>query len=132
MMDGIRAVVFDAVGTLLTPEPSAAEVYAEVGRRFGSRLDLPAIRARFRAAFAQEDERDRAASWRTDPAREERRWRAIVAHTLPDVGDRTDHLQEFRAGRRLAIAGKRDVIEPAQRRGRLAKALGLKQFAGRD
>src|SRR5207302_6029408 len=69
------------------PEPSAAEVYAEVGRSFGCQLDLPTIRARFHAAFAQEDERDRAASWRTDPAREERRWRAIVAHTLPDVAD---------------------------------------------
>ena len=34
---GIEAVVFDAVGTLLHPEPSAVEVYAEVGRRQGTR-----------------------------------------------------------------------------------------------
>src|SRR4051794_29016008 len=34
----IRAVVFDAVGTLIHPEPSAAAVYTAFGRQFGSCL----------------------------------------------------------------------------------------------
>ena len=33
----LRAVVFDAVGTLIVPNPSVAEVYGDVGRRHGSR-----------------------------------------------------------------------------------------------
>jgi len=86
-LTGVRAVVFDAVGTLITPDPPASAVYAEVGRRLGSRLDLDTITARFRLAFRAEEEIDRAAGWRTDEDREERRWREIVAKTLDDVGD---------------------------------------------
>src|SRR5262245_26831348 len=33
---GVRAVVFDAVGTLITPDPPAPAVYSAVGRRHGS------------------------------------------------------------------------------------------------
>lgn len=83
----IRAVVFDAVGTLIHPDPPAAEVYAAAGQRFGSRHDSATIRARFRAAFAHEEAADRTAGHRTDGAREVRRWRAIVAAVLDDVAD---------------------------------------------
>ena len=83
----IRAVFFDAVGTLLHPEPDAAAVYAEVGCRLGSRLDVPTIRRRFRAAFARQDEVDRANGWRTSEEREVERWRSIVAETLDDISD---------------------------------------------
>src|SRR5206468_12322464 len=86
-LSGVRAVVFDAVGTLITPDPPAPVVYAEIGRKYGSRLDLDVITARFRAAFRAEEEIDRAAGWRTDESREERRWRSIVAATLGDVSD---------------------------------------------
>ena len=47
----IAAVVFDAVGTLIEPAPPAAEVYAAVGRKYGSRLSVPEVAPRFRAAF---------------------------------------------------------------------------------
>jgi putative hydrolase of the HAD superfamily len=80
-------VIFDAVGTLLHPEPAAHAVYAEAGRRHGSRLDADTIRRRFRAAFARQEELDRAAGWRTDEAREVERWRQIVAETLADLPD---------------------------------------------
>src|SRR5438128_401117 len=83
----IRAVFFDAVGTLLEPDPPAAEVYFDVARRQGSRLSLEAIRTRFRTAFRAEDDLDRTAGWRTDEVREERRWRSIVASVLDDVAD---------------------------------------------
>jgi len=83
----VRAVVFDAVGTLLHPDPPAAAVYAAVGRRHGSRLTVEEIGARFAAAFLRQEEIDRAAGWRTDEAREEARWRAIVAETLADAAD---------------------------------------------
>lgn len=78
-------VFFDAVGTLLHPEPPAPAVYASVGRRFGSRLDEVAITTRFRAAFRRQEEADYERDLRTDEARELARWRAIVREVLDDV-----------------------------------------------
>ncbi|HEY7429090.1 MAG TPA: HAD-IA family hydrolase [Gemmataceae bacterium] len=78
---------FDAVGTLLHPEPSAPAVYVTIGRRFGSRLDEAIIAERFRAAFRRQEELDRANDLRTDEGREVSRWRAIVREVLDDVTD---------------------------------------------
>jgi putative hydrolase of the HAD superfamily len=83
----IRAVFFDAVGTLLHPTPSAADAYADVGARFGSRLTRAEITARFRAAFRRQELVDRAAGHRTSEEREVARWRAVVAEVLDDVTD---------------------------------------------
>jgi putative hydrolase of the HAD superfamily len=83
----VRALFFDAVGTLIHPEPPTPEVYASVGRRHGSSLTVPTIQARFKAAFQREEDADRANDWRTDEAREELRWRRIVAGVLTDVTD---------------------------------------------
>jgi putative hydrolase of the HAD superfamily len=80
-------VFFDAVGTLLHPEPPPAAVYAAVGRRCGSRLDEAVIRVRFRAAFHRQEEADRAADLRTNEAREVARWRTIVREVFDDVTD---------------------------------------------
>ncbi len=82
-----RVVFFDAVGTLIHPEPSAPAVYAAVGRRFGSRLDVETIARRFRDAFRRQETIDRLAGWRTDEGRELARWPAIVAETLADIAD---------------------------------------------
>lgn len=84
---GTRAVFFDAVGTLIHPDPPAPAVYAEAARRFGSRLDLAAVTTRFRAAFRRQEEIDRSGGLRTGEAREVARWRAIVAEVLDDVSD---------------------------------------------
>ena len=83
----IRAVFFDAVGTLLHPEPSAADAYAAIGARFGSRLSFESILARFRTAFRRQEALDDAAGHRTSEEREIARWRAIVAEVLDDVAD---------------------------------------------
>jgi putative hydrolase of the HAD superfamily len=82
-----RAVFFDAVGTLIHPDPPAPAVYAAVARRYGSRLEVEAITAHFRAAFRRQEAIDRLNGWRTDEDREYARWRAIVAETLTDVTD---------------------------------------------
>jgi putative hydrolase of the HAD superfamily len=84
----IRAVVFDAVGTLIHPDPPVADVYANAGRLFGSRLATSEIATRFRAAFRRQEESDFAAGLRTSEAREVERWRAIVGEVLDDVIDR--------------------------------------------
>jgi putative hydrolase of the HAD superfamily len=81
-----RAIFFDAVGTLIVPDPPAAAVYADVGRRYGNRLGVDAIGERFDAAFRAEEEVDRRNGLRTDEGREEQRWRRIVAAVL-EVAD---------------------------------------------
>ena len=91
---GIEVVVFDAVGTLIHPEPPAATVYAEVGRRFGGCHSVEVIAPRFAAAFAREEEADRAAGWRTSEDRESRRWRDIVASVKRALRACPEELQE--------------------------------------
>ncbi len=83
----IRAVVFDAVGTLIHPDPHFGAVYAEVGKRFGSRVDLTSMQDAFRSAFLRRN------SWIAMPAGKpvrrvsSKRWRTIVGEVLHDVTD---------------------------------------------
>ncbi len=83
----VRAVFFDAVGTLIHPDPPAGAVYADVGRQYGSRLTAEEIARRFTAAFRLEEAMDLAGELRTDEGRELRRWQHIVAAVLDDVTD---------------------------------------------
>ncbi|MCI0460214.1 MAG: HAD family hydrolase [Gemmataceae bacterium] len=83
----VRAIFFDAVGTLIHPDPPAAVVYAEVGRRHGSRLHAGEMGRRFATAFAREEALDRAHTLQTSEDREVQRWRTIVAAVLDDVTD---------------------------------------------
>lgn len=83
----VRAVFFDAVGTLIQPDPPALMVYAEVGRRFGSRLSADDLGPRFRNAFGREEQLDRDNGLRTSEPREFERWRRIVGAVLDDVAD---------------------------------------------
>lgn len=70
----IRAVSFDAGGTLIEPWPSVGQVYADVGARFTEeRLDAREINARFAAAWqarGSDFDYSRAA------------WAALVARTF--------------------------------------------------
>ena len=96
----VQAVVFDAVGTLLRPEPAVGEAYAAAAWRYGSTRTVSEVRARFHAAWRAEEARDRDAgglrtdepdNLRTDEARERRRWQGIVAEVFPEV-DRQNEL----------------------------------------
>ncbi len=80
---GTRAVFFDAVGTVLHPDPGAPAVYAAAAAKFGLPVDPAAILARFRAAFRREEVADERAGWATSEERELARWRAIVSEALP-------------------------------------------------
>src|SRR5438309_3573496 len=86
-LDSIRAVVFDAVGTLIYPQPPAAVVYAQVGQQLGSRRTVEEIGARFAVAFQQEELIDRRGDFRTSEEQELLRWQRIVAAVLDDVSD---------------------------------------------
>jgi putative hydrolase of the HAD superfamily len=82
-----RAVLFDAVGTLMRPEPAVAEAYLAAARRLGldGRLSEEQVERQFREAFARQEEVDREAGWATDEERERRRWQAIVAEVFGDA-----------------------------------------------
>jgi putative hydrolase of the HAD superfamily len=86
-MNSIRAVFFDAVGTLLHPEPAAALMYADAGRRFGSHYSPETIARRFLRSFQKQEALDRASGWITSEQRELERWRDIVGEVLDDVAD---------------------------------------------
>jgi putative hydrolase of the HAD superfamily len=79
----IRAVFFDAVGTLIFPRVPVSQTYAEFARRHDDRFDEVQLRSRFRDAFARQEKRDSRDHWRTDEAREQTRWREIVGEVLP-------------------------------------------------
>lgn len=82
MSASIRAVLFDAVGTLIYPVPDVHHVYAAAGKQFGSRYSLPAIKTRFQDAF-----RRHAPLAATDEPLERARWRQIVEEIFDDVQD---------------------------------------------
>jgi putative hydrolase of the HAD superfamily len=81
----VRAVLFDAVGTLIHPDPPVSVAYANVARRFGIRLGEAEIGDRFREAFAQQEECDRLRGQSTSPEREIERWREIVADVFREA-----------------------------------------------
>jgi putative hydrolase of the HAD superfamily len=99
LLKGIRAVVFDLVGTLVTPEPAVEAVYSAVGKQFGSKLDATTIGVRFRKAFRETernglpnvdsavDEGPAPSPWITSEQAEYDRWKSIVTTSLPDVAD---------------------------------------------
>jgi putative hydrolase of the HAD superfamily len=81
----IRGIVLDAVGTLIKPVPSVADVYTEAARRQGVELDRDVVRARFNEHFQSDEVRGGQGLHSTDEATEIWRWRRIVAKVLPEV-----------------------------------------------
>lgn len=77
---GVRAVVFDVVGTLVDPHPSVAMAYQAAAARHGVERDPTEIGRRFHQAWRRQEALDAAAArpFVTDQAREHARWRAIV------------------------------------------------------
>lgn len=85
--DAIRGIVFDAVGTLIEPRPTVAQVYASAAQRQGVELDTDEVRGRFRKHFAALESGDASNPFVTDEANERRRWQEIVALCLPEIAD---------------------------------------------
>lgn len=82
----VRVVLFDAVGTVIRPDPSVARAYHHAGCRHGSKMTVEEIHLRFREALAAQEAIDRQqAAWRTSEDRERDRWRAIVRHVFDDL-----------------------------------------------
>ncbi len=88
-----RVILFDAVGTLLYPDPPVAQAYATAGRLFGSQLEEGEINRRFCQAL-----RARWASPKGDHSTceefERQRWRQVVTEVFDDVTNQQDALFE--------------------------------------
>jgi putative hydrolase of the HAD superfamily len=83
--ESIEAIVFDAVGTLIDPCPTVAEVYVEAALRQGVELDRGVVKSRFHQYFRNDEVDEMRGPLRTDEATEFRRWRRIVSNVLPEV-----------------------------------------------
>jgi len=82
---GIRAVAFDAVGTVILPNPGAAFVYERIAAAHGVAVDAAAIGPRLWDRYRIEEGIDRASGWITGEARERERWGNIVRAAIPEA-----------------------------------------------
>ncbi len=94
-LNGIRGIVFDAVGTLIKPVPSVAEAYTAAASRQGVVIRPGEVRERFQHHFQNGGEHAGNGLLSTDEATERRRWRTIVAGVLPEVADPDRAFQEL-------------------------------------
>lgn len=84
-MATLRAVVFDAVGTLVTPDPPAGEAYFHAGRRHGSRQPKEEVARRFSAAFRATMRLGSGDPHRTDEPTEAAFWRSVVSNVFEEL-----------------------------------------------
>lgn len=80
-------VLFDAVGTLIYPEPSVVVVYQAIGVKHGLEIAAAELRARFRSSLQNANLRLRAErwNWQTDERREVEYWRTVVRDVLAEL-----------------------------------------------
>ena len=71
-------VLFDAVGTVIYPEPSVSKSYVQVGRRFGWQVAEEELPERFAAAMS----RWFAPGRETDEVRDYETWRRVVQQVM--------------------------------------------------
>jgi putative hydrolase of the HAD superfamily len=86
-LNGIRGIVFDAVGTLIKPVPSVAEAYTAAASRQGIAIKPAEVRGRFQHHFQNGGEHAGNGLFSTDEGTERRRWQAIVRGVLAEVPD---------------------------------------------
>jgi putative hydrolase of the HAD superfamily len=90
----VRAVFFDAGETLLYPHPSFAELFADVLRDEGYRVDPATVREVVSASSQRFNEllrSERARLWSTSPERSRAMWDTIYRSFLADAGIEGEH-----------------------------------------
>lgn len=93
----IRAILFDAAGTLLHVHPSVGEVYAAQAERFGARVPVDDINSAFRSAWRElRPYADGKTPFHTSEEIERAWWRELVERVFEEAcglvtfGDRFD------------------------------------------
>ncbi len=82
--------MFDAVGTLIYPDPPVAVAYRRLGVQHGSALNQQEIGHNFRIAIRRQDQ-----SIQTNEQHERQRWRHIVGDVFTDIQDSTTLFHEL-------------------------------------
>jgi putative hydrolase of the HAD superfamily len=84
----LRAVIFDAVGTIIRPFPSVGAVYARAVRDYGLRCPATLLDRHFRRAYRDlKPERFTGGGrFRTSEGRESRWWKRAVSRTFEAAG----------------------------------------------
>ena len=118
----IRAVFFDAVGTVIHPAKPIERTYADAARRRGATVDAESLRPRLMRAYVRQEVVDAETGWRTSESREADRWRDIVAEVLPELPDSTacllELLEEFARPEAWTVAeGAAEVFDSLEARG---------------
>ncbi len=116
----IRAVTFDAVGTLLAPQPTVGAIYAEVAAAQGVQRDPVALEAAFGPAF-----RAVQAAWGVpygaDDADARRFWAEVIHRTfaMPLAPALTRRIYDTfaTAARWRVLPGAREALALCRRRG---------------
>ncbi len=89
---GIEGIVLDAVGTLITPQPTVASAYTAAAAHQGVTLEERDVRSRFHQHFRDDESRG---DCNTDEALELQRWRRIVGAVLPEIPDQERAFREL-------------------------------------
>ncbi len=92
LLKGVRAVFFDAGGTLLYPHPSVGEVYARVAAEHGVKTQPELLNQIFREVWDQKDGLSMAAF--SDEKSEKKWWREIVREVFSRV-EKFDDFEVF-------------------------------------
>jgi putative hydrolase of the HAD superfamily len=132
-LTAVRAVVFDAVGTLLFAQPRVADVYHLVGWQRGSLRTLDEVRSRLHAAYAASEagsptdspspQQASLARSPTSEGRERERWQQVVATVFDDVPEAVPTIfrelwQHFAQAEHWRLAeGAAGVLDELARRG---------------
>ena len=95
LWNGIVGIVIDAVGTLIDPRPSVADVYVASAQRQGLQLDPAEVRQRFARHFRDDEADDQLGPMVTNEHLEWCRWRRIVSAVLPELPDPVRGFQEL-------------------------------------
>ncbi len=85
MIRELRAVLFDAVGTLIFPNPPVADVYYRFGSQFGSSLARDQISDRFSTVYGKWE--NTSVQFATSEIAEREKWKSIVSEIFDDVVD---------------------------------------------
>ena len=84
----IKLILFDAVGTLMYPEPAVWDVYCQIGSALGAALSPADVRMRFSSVFARTYQlQSEHLRGETSEESERGRWQAIVREVLAELTD---------------------------------------------
>lgn len=83
-----KLVLFDAVGTLIEPQPNSVVVYHQVAEHLGLNASQEQIASRFGPAFGRQESLDeKTHGWITSESREADRWQEIIRDVFEEASD---------------------------------------------